>query len=201
MKKGYNMTSKNFNRVLAVVVNKLNKCYFNFTKPEDMKSVTIEKSTFLVEHELGLQIDDNTYLYITIDGNRMYEIDLHNEVKDSNELFNRVQYLLALAYGGIYNGEYDELVEHEETDETEEATEIKETTEAEEIKKVGEPTVASKEAQLVEDVGNVKKKSDPQAYNSMCYNCKKFLNGCRGEKNKIYSGCVYKEKMEVRNNG
>lgn len=36
------MTSKNFNRVLTVVVNKLNKCYFNFTKPEDMKSETIE---------------------------------------------------------------------------------------------------------------------------------------------------------------
>lgn len=46
------MTSKNFNRVLTVVVNKLNKCYFNFTKPENMKSVTIEKSTFLVEHGL-----------------------------------------------------------------------------------------------------------------------------------------------------
>lgn len=118
------MTSKNFNRVLTVVVNKLNKCYFNFTKPENMKSVTIVKSTFLVEHELGLEIDvSDMFLYITVDGARMYEIDLDNEVKDSNELFNRVQYLLALAYGGIYNGDYDELVESEETSEVEEATE------------------------------------------------------------------------------
>lgn len=112
------MTSKNFNRVLTVVVNKLNKCYFNFTKPENKKSVSIEKSTFLVEHELGLEIDDdNTYFYITIDDKRMYEIDLYNEVKDSNELFNRVQYLLALAYGDVYNGNYDELVEVEEANE------------------------------------------------------------------------------------
>ena len=112
------MTSKNFNRVLTVVVNKLNKCYFNFTKPENKKSVSIEKSTFLVKHELGLEIDDdNTYFYITIDDKRMYEIDIYNEVKDSNELFNRVQYLLALAYGDVYNGNYDELVEVEEANE------------------------------------------------------------------------------------
>lgn len=124
------MTSKNFNRVLTVVVNKLNKCYFNFTKPENMKSVTIEKSTFLVEHELGLEIDvSDMFLYINVDGARMYEIDLDNEVKDSNELFNRVQYLLALAYGGVYNGDYDELVESEETSEVGEATETTETNE------------------------------------------------------------------------
>lgn len=112
------MTSKNFNRVLTVVVNKLNKCYFNFTKPENMKSVTIEKSVFLVEHEVGLEIDDcDKFLYITVDGTRMYEIDLDNEVKNSNELFNRVQYLLALAYGDVYNGNFDELVETEEVEE------------------------------------------------------------------------------------
>lgn len=117
------MTSKNFNRVLTVVVNKLNKCYFNFTKPEDMKSVTIEKSVFLVEHRLGLEIDDcDMFLYITVDDRRMYEIDLDNEVKDSNELFNRVQYLLSLAYGGVYNGDYDELLETEQTEEVEEET-------------------------------------------------------------------------------
>ena len=118
------MTSKNFNRVLTVVVNKLNKCYFNFTKPENMKSVTIEKSTFLVEHELGLEIDvSDMFLYITVDGARMYEVDLDNEVKDSNELFSRVQYLLALAYGDVYNGNYDELVESEETEEIEDIIE------------------------------------------------------------------------------
>lgn len=122
------MTSKNFNRVLTVVVNKLNKCYFNFTKPENMKSLTIEKSVFLVEHRLGLEIDDcDMFLYITVDDRRMYEIDLDNEVKDSNELFNRVQYLLALAYGGVYNGDYDELVNAEELEEaTEDSSEYKE---------------------------------------------------------------------------
>lgn len=123
------MTSKNFNRVLTVVVNKLNKCYFNFTKPENMKSVTIEKSVFLVEHEVGLEIDDcDKFLYITVDGVRMYEINLDNEVKDSNELFNRVQYLLALVYGDVYNGNFDELVETDETEETEETEEVEEAT-------------------------------------------------------------------------
>lgn len=131
------MTSKNFNRVLTVVVNKLNKCYFNFTKPENMKSVTIEKSTFLVEHELGLEIDvSDMFLYINVDGARMYEIDLDNEVKDSNELFNRVQYLLALAYGGVYNGDYDELVESEENSEVGEATETTETEDFEGLDKI-----------------------------------------------------------------
>lgn len=75
-----------------------------------------------------------------------------------------------------------ETSETEETEATEDATETEET-------------------HLTKTVGSAKRKADNQAYNSMCYNCKKFLNGCRGEKNKIYSGCVYKEKMEVRNNG
>lgn len=124
------MTSKNFNRVLTVVVNKLNKCYFNFTKPENMKSVTIEKSVFLVEHEVGLEIDDcDKFLYITVDGVRMYEINLDNEVKDSNELFNRVQYLLALVYGDVYNGNFDELVGTDETEEVEEANTTRDTIE------------------------------------------------------------------------
>lgn len=30
-------------------------------------------------------------------------------------------------------------------------------------------------------------------YNPMCYNCKKFKNGCPGEEKKLYSGCVFKE--------
>lgn len=59
----------------------------------------------------------------------------------------------------------------------------------------------AEETATTETARIAKRKTDNQAYNSMCYNCKKFLNGCRGEKNKIYSGCVYKEKMEVRNNG
>ena len=30
-------------------------------------------------------------------------------------------------------------------------------------------------------------------YNPMCYNCKSFGKSCKGSKNKIYSGCIYKE--------
>lgn len=83
-----------------------------------------------------------------------------------------------------------------------ETSEAEEAAEAEETKgKETEESTASKETHLTKTAGSTKRKADNQAYNSMCYNCKKFLNGCRGEKNKIYSGCVYKEKMEVRNNG
>lgn len=82
------------------------------------------------------------------------------------------------------------------------ATETTEAAEAQETKgKETEESTASEETHLTETAGSAKRKADNQAYNSMCYNCKKFLNGCKGEKNKIYSGCVYKEKMEVRNNG
>lgn len=83
-----------------------------------------------------------------------------------------------------------------------ETAETSETAEAEETKgKEAEESTVSEETYLTETAGSAKRKTDNQTYNSMCYNCKKFLNGCRGEKNKIYSGCVYKEKMEVRNNG
>lgn len=89
-----------------------------------------------------------------------------------------------------------------ETSETSETSEASETAEAEETKgKEAEESTASEETYSTETAGSAKRKTDNQTYNSMCYNCKKFLNGCRGEKNKIYSGCVYKEKMEVRNNG
>jgi len=92
--------------------------------------------------------------------------------------------------------------ETEETEETAEAEETEEAAEAEETKgKETEESTASEETYSAETAGSAKRKTDNQTYNSMCYNCKKFLNGCRGEKNKIYSGCVYKEKMEVRNNG
>lgn len=30
-------------------------------------------------------------------------------------------------------------------------------------------------------------------YNPMCYNCKSFCKSCKGSKNKVYSGCIYKE--------
>ena len=183
------MTSKNFNRVLTVVVNKLNKCYFNFTKPENMKSLTIEKSVFLVEHRLALEIDDfDMFLYITVDDRRMYEIDLDNEVKDSNELFNRVQYLLALAYGGVYNGDYDELVEAEEAEATEE---VKETTASEE---------STEDCNEYEEISDRKESTDrdrinylmkthsfpsiSEMYNDKCFCCPADRPGnrCCGEK-------------------
>lgn len=91
---------------------------------------------------------------------------------------------------------YDCHIEIEEAEATEEAAEAEETK-----GKETEESTASEETYSTETAGSAKRKTDNQAYNSMCYNCKKFLNGCRGEKNKIYSGCVYKEKMEVRNNG
>lgn len=189
------MTSKNFNRVLTVVVNKLNKCYFNFTKPEDMKSVTIEKSVFLVEHRLGLEIDDcDMFLYITVDDRRMYEIDLNNEVKDSNELFNRVQYLLSLAYGGVYNGDYDELLETEETEEVEEAEETEQT---EEVEEEATTHIASETLPHVDiDCSNLKKvpknclygmfggfPSISEMYNDKCFCCiaDRKGNECKGK--------------------
>ena len=30
-------------------------------------------------------------------------------------------------------------------------------------------------------------------YNPMCYNCKSLGKSCKGSKNKVYSGCIYKE--------
>lgn len=96
----------------------------------------------------------------------------------------------------------EDITENTEQEATEEAEETEEAAEAEETKgKETEESTASKETYSTETAGSAKRKTDNQTYNSMCYNCKKFLNGCRGEKNKIYSGCVYKEKMEVRNNG
>ena len=122
------MTSKNFNRVLTVVVNKLNKCYYNFSKPESMKSSTIITSVNLVDHKMALVIDDELYLAIEVDGTRMAEVDLESEVKNSNELFIKIDHLVAMLYTGIYNGDYD--IQHAlETADSEEIEEIEETTE------------------------------------------------------------------------
>lgn len=35
-------------------------------------------------------------------------------------------------------------------------------------------------------------------YNPMCYNCKSFGNSCQGSKNKVYTGCIYKEVDESK---
>lgn len=122
------MTSKNFNRVLTVVVNKLNKCYYNFSKPESMKSSAIMTSVNLVDHKMALVIDDELYLAIEVDGTRMAEVDLESEVKNSNELFIKIDHLVAMLYTGIYNGDYD--IQHAlETADSEEIEEIEETTE------------------------------------------------------------------------
>ena len=177
------MTSKNFNRVLTVVVNKLNKCYFNFTKPENMKSVTIERSVFSVNHELGLEIDNcDMYFYITVDGARMYEIDLDNEVKDSNELFNRVQYLLALAYDDIYNGNFDEYDEISEIEELErELDESADCNEYEEILDSKESTDRGRINYLMETHSFP---SISDMYNDKCFCCPadRPRNRCCGEK-------------------
>lgn len=179
------MTSKNFNRVLTVVVNKLNKCHFNFTKPEDMKSETIEKSVFLVDHEVGLEIDDcDKFLYITVDGARMYEIDLDNEVKDSNELFNRVQYLLALAYGDVYNGNFDELVEAEEAEEAEETEEAEEAEEHDRIKYLMGTHSLSPRVTINDDcmktVLNMEELLTQRFGNTIVHKCKMYNNGYYG---------------------
>lgn len=122
------MTSKNFNRVLTVVVNKLNKCYYNFSKPESMKSSAIMTSVNLVEHKMALAIDDELYLSIEVDGTRMAEVNLESEVKNSNELFIKVDHLVSMIYTGIYNGDYD--IQHAlETADVEEIEEIEEPTE------------------------------------------------------------------------
>lgn len=39
---------------------------------------------------------------------------------------------------------------------------------------------------------------DNLEYNPICYNCKSFKNGCTGTKNKVYSGCVYREVDESK---
>ena len=44
------------------------------------------------------------------------------------------------------------------------------------------------------DRSNARQKAiDELEYNPMCYDCKKFKNSCKGSKNKVYSGCIYKE--------
>lgn len=124
------MTSKNFNRVLTVVVNKLNKCYFNFSKPDSMRSSTIMKSVNLIDHEMTLTIDDELYLAIEVDGTRMAEVNLESEVKNSNELFVKVDHLVSMLYSGIYNGEYDIaslLEDNEETSDFDDNDEYEET--------------------------------------------------------------------------
>lgn len=38
---------------------------------------------------------------------------------------------------------------------------------------------------------------DSLKYNTMCYRCKKFLNGCAGTATKVWDGCIYKEKFDT----
>lgn len=152
------------------------------------------------------------YYYINFDGEFIYIADYS---KDTSR-----KVMCAFIY--TYNTQKDffhdldmmiaikEAAESEETEEVEEETTTHDTIETlpphiyndtdrcETNETAGEEETLQDEAEKIPEVA---KKIDNQEYNSMCYNCKKFLNGCRGEKNKIYSGCVYKEKMEVRNNG
>lgn len=144
--------------------------------------------------------------------------DVYNWLDGMKESCENNCFIDRSVYDGKYTGDYTFGVEEvsdgvfyiylkyrtteTETEEATETSETEEAAEAEETKgKETEESTASKETYSTETAGSAKRKTDNQTYNSMCYNCKKFLNGCRGEKNKIYSGCVYKEKMEVRNNG
>lgn len=34
---------------------------------------------------------------------------------------------------------------------------------------------------------------DLDEYNDMCHDCKKWMNGCEGTTNRIYTGCIYRE--------
>lgn len=127
------MTSKNFNRVLTVVVNKLNKCYYGFSKPVSMETTTIMRSVNLIDHEMSLRIDNELYLAIEVDGQRMAEIDLECEVKNANELFIKVDHLVSMIYTGIYNGDYDIQSLLEETEETLETADFDDNDEYEEL--------------------------------------------------------------------
>lgn len=60
-------------------------------------------------------------------------------------------------------------------------------------------TIKNLVGEMIFDVNlEIDAQTTDEEYNSMCYDCKNFLKSCKGEKNKIYTGCVYKEKMEVR---
>ena len=132
------MTSKNFNKVMLAIVNKLNKSYhYNFDRPVTMMTCDVWESTNLCNHTVLLAIEDG-YLYIKIDLESMYEINLDNEVANRNELYERLEYLLALAYTDVYNGVYD-TTESTETTETTESTETTETTESTETAKTVDP--------------------------------------------------------------
>lgn len=37
------------------------------------------------------------------------------------------------------------------------------------------------------------KATEYNRYNSICYNCKKWLNGCDGTTNTVYTGCIHRE--------
>lgn len=37
---------------------------------------------------------------------------------------------------------------------------------------------------------------DSLKYNTMCYDCEKFLNGCGGTVTKVWDGCIWHEKAD-----
>ena len=41
-------------------------------------------------------------------------------------------------------------------------------------------------------IGRIKQAGYEIVMNSMCKGCQRFLNGCDGEINHVYSGCIYK---------
>lgn len=158
----------------------------------EVSEITTETS-WMKLHVIVLFIKDD--VQITKELYKDYETGLWYYIKSDGMIISHKDTFNHTIKNLIDEMIYDCHLEMEEVaKENEETSETSETAEAEETK--GKETEES-----TETAGSAKRKTDNQTYNSMCYNCKKFLNGCRGEKNKIYSGCVYKEKMEVRNNG
>lgn len=48
----------------------------------------------------------------------------------------------------------------------------------------------------IERIKARKKAIDGLEYNPICYNCMNFEKSCSGTKNKVYSGCIYREVCE-----
>ena len=163
----------------------------------EVSEITTETS-WMKLHVIVLFIKDD--VQITKELYKDYETGLWYYIKSDGMIISHKDTFNHTIKNLIDEMIYDCHLEMEEV--AKENEETSETAEAEETKgKETEESTASEETYSTETAGSAKRKTDNQTYNPMCYNCKKFLNGCRGEKNKIYSGCVYKEKMEVRNNG
>ncbi len=192
MKKGKNMINQKND--LNMITRKLETELLTFHFDDLEISEITTKTSWMKLHINVLFIKDNVQITKVL--YKDYETGLWYYIKNDGMIISHKDTFNHTIKNLVDEMIYDCHIEIEETEATEEAAEAEETK-----GKETEESTASEETYSAETAGSAKRKTDNQTYNSMCYNCKKFLNGCRGEKNKIYSGCVYKEKMEVRNNG